>query len=174
MKVAIGVLAIALAVTLAAVAALGRWQSMQSGRIAALERSVAVLSGKLEEGRNKTSLELQAKCAEQARKTFQQEGYDKRQMADYTNHYSSPISRCFVEIRNTRVYGDTTWTYRYVVDAFEGKEYGTYMWHTEKGKKYWEVPPFQCEATLPSGEKKQCHSDDEFTELVKPYMEGGR
>ena len=30
-----------------------------------------------------------------------------------------------------------------------------------------------CRVTLPSGEDKPCKSDGEFTELIKPYMEGG-
>jgi hypothetical protein len=58
-----------------------------------------------------------------------------------------------------------------VSDAFEGKSYAEYAWKSEKGKKYWEVKPFVCKVTLPSGEKKDCASSDEFDDLVKVYME---
>jgi hypothetical protein len=68
--------------------------------------------------------------------------------------------------------GKAIWTYLDVRDAFEGKRYGTYVWHTETSKKYLVVPPFTCEVTLPTGEQKACHSMDEFEELVKVYMEG--
>jgi hypothetical protein len=58
-----------------------------------------------------------------------------------------------------------------VFDAFEGKEYATYIWHIEKNKKYWEVPPFECKVTSISGGETECHSQAEFDELVKQYME---
>jgi hypothetical protein len=56
-------------------------------------------------------------------------------------------------------------------DAYEGKTYGEYNWHTVKDKKYWEVPPFMCKVVLPSGDDKLCTSDNEFDELIKTYME---
>jgi hypothetical protein len=56
-------------------------------------------------------------------------------------------------------------------DAFEGSLYGEYNWKSDKVKKYWQVPPFMCKVTLPSGKEKICHSDDEFDALVKQYME---
>ena len=40
-----------------------------------------------------------------------------------------------------------------------------------EGKKYWEVPPLQCQVVLPSGEEQRCKSDDEFKDLIKLYME---
>jgi hypothetical protein len=63
------------------------------------------------------------------------------------------------------------WVRRFVLDANEGKDFATYLWHSDKVKKYWEVRPFDCTVTLPSGDKKTCTSSDEFDELVRAYMQ---
>ena len=169
MKLTVAVLAVA-------VVAMAALFGSQSASIRALEQAVQKLNVKVAEKTTTAGLELQAKCSEQARKAFADLGYTKNQIVGYENHYSSQVNKCFIHVQNTdtKVEPGTIWTYRNVFDAFEGKGYGTYAWHTEKDKKYWEVPPFQCEVTLMSGEKKLCQSDAEFTELVKIYMEGGR
>ena len=157
-----------------AVVAMAIWVWSQAASMRQLERTVQQLSMKPSASVTGAGLELQAKCSEQASKVFADMGYAKNPLAGYENHYSSAINKCFIHIQNTdsKVDPGTIWTYRNVFDAFEGKAYGTFAWHTEKGKKYWEVPPFQCEVTLMSAEKKLCQSSDEFTELVKVYMEG--
>jgi hypothetical protein len=155
---------------------MGAFLRSQSARIGELERAIQQLNSRLDEKTATVSLEFQTKCSEQARKVFADLGYNKNQLAGYENHYNSQMNKCFIQVQNmdTKTSPGTIGTYRNVFDAFEGKEYGAYAWYTKKGKQYWEVPPFQCEVTLPSGEKKSCHSDGEFTELVKVYMEGGR
>ena len=119
------------------------------------------------------NFDFQERCAKQAREQFKQLGWDKEPMAGFTNHYNEKMNKCFVLIENTDAKSSpgTIWTNVVLMDAFEGKELGLYSWHTEKDKKYWEVPPFQCEVTLPSGEKKICNSREEFDELIKVYME---
>jgi len=119
------------------------------------------------------SFNFQERCAKQAREQFKQLGWDKEQMAGFTNHYNEKLNKCFVLIENTDAKSSpgTIWTNVVLMDAFEGRELGLYSWHTEKDKKYWEVPPFQCEVNLPSGEKKICNSREEFDELIKIYME---
>jgi hypothetical protein len=69
------------------------------------------------------------------------------------------------------LYDDRIITSKNLYDAFEGKEYASYIWSTQKDKKFWEVPPLRCKITLPSGQEKTCHSTEEFDELVKQYME---
>jgi len=94
-------------------------------------------------------------------------------MAGYESHYNVRLNKCFLQISttDTQISPGTIWTYRFLQDAFEGKQYATYAWHTEKGKTYWEVAPFQCEVLLPSGDRRFCKSDDEFTLLIRMYME---
>ena len=120
----------------------------------------------------KTPLEYQEKCAEQARKSFNEMGYKPKDLAGYENHYNSQFNKCFIMVQNTdTTYSPTIWTHKSLSDAYEGKTYGEYSWHTIKNKKYWEVPPFMCKVVLPTGEDRFCKSDEEFEELTKGYME---
>lgn len=121
----------------------------------------------------KPDLELQEQCAKQAREEFKQAGWDK-DWAGFTNHYNEKLNRCFMLVEITDASKSTLgmiWRYKTLTDAFEGKTIGLFVWHTEKGKKYWEVPPFQCELTPPAGERVFCKSEEEFDEFVKTYME---
>lgn len=52
-------------------------------------------------------------------------------------------------------------------DAIGSQTYASYVWHTLEGKKYWEVPPFECHITTISGERIDCKDDDEFDELTR-------
>jgi hypothetical protein len=118
------------------------------------------------------SLEYQEKCAAQAKRTFDELGYKARKLAGYENHYNAKMNRCFVEIDDTDTsYSPTIWTHKILQDAYEGKMYGQYHWHTMKDKKYWEVPPFQCKVLSLSGEDQSCNSDEEYETLIKVYME---
>ncbi len=117
------------------------------------------------------ALDIQAKCAERARKAFAEMGYKPNDIADYVDHFDLKLNKCFMEVQSTLPQGTTIWQYREVFDAFEGKQYGNYAWHSEPDKKYWEVSPVACQVTLPTGEKQTCHSDGEFTKLIRVYME---
>jgi hypothetical protein len=119
------------------------------------------------------TLDLQEKCAKQAQKAFDKMQFQDRTLASFTNHYNVKLNRCFIETEQEMVPGgpDIFWTYKFVSDAYEGKDFGSYVWHSDKVKKYWEVPPFQCQVTLPSGEEKLCKSSDEFDDLIKVYMQ---
>lgn len=118
------------------------------------------------------SLEYQEKCAEQAKKSFSEMGYKPKDLAGYENHYNAKLNKCFIMIQNTDAkYSPTIWNYKNLLDAYEGKAYGEYSWHTVKDKKYWEVPPFTCKVVLLTGEERFCKSDEEFDELTKIYMQ---
>jgi hypothetical protein len=116
-------------------------------------------------------LDYQEKCAEQAKKAFTDLGYKPNEMAGYENHYNKELNKCFIVVENTDAkYAPTIWTNKSLFDAYEGKSYGEYSWHTVKDKKYWEVAPFTCKVVMPSGDDKYCASNDEFEELIKGYM----
>jgi len=119
------------------------------------------------------SFDFQERCAKQAREQFHQLGFDKREMTGFTNHYNEKLNRCFMLVDSTDVKTNpgAMWITLELFDAFEGKELATFSWHSDKVKKYSEVPPFQCDVTLPSGEKKICNSREEFDGLIKVYME---
>jgi hypothetical protein len=118
------------------------------------------------------SLELQEKCAAQANRTFKDMGYKPNAIAGYENHYNDKMNKCFMEVGNTDTTSPPTiWTFRSLLDAYEGKSYAEYSWHTDKKKKYWEVPPFSCRVSSLSGEDQYCKSEDEYKKLIKIYME---
>jgi hypothetical protein len=94
----------------------------------------------------------------------------------FVSHYDAASQKCFVGIEthyHTPGGGNnyTFWTRRIVADAIGGGFYGYYLWHTVKEKKYWEVEPMQCDVTpLTLDEKKLCHSDEEFQQLVRANL----
>lgn len=111
--------------------------------------------------------DLQERCSNQARKEFQSLGWKSSEGDIYSNHYNPELHKCFMLIESHK--GPTIT--KNLSDAYEGRTYGHYFWMPDKIKKYWEAPPRKCEVTVPSGEVKSCNSDDEFTSLIKIYME---
>ena len=144
----------------------------QSSNVRDLQGEVRDLSAKLSE---KTRInELDTKCVNQAHKVFDNAAYPKNEFAMYQNHYSAKLDKCVMAVLRTDAHtsrGKMVSTYVNVVDAVTGKQYGTYVWHTETNKKFLVVPPETCDVTLPTGEETICHSMDEFQELVKVYLE---
>lgn len=145
----------------------------QSSTLKQQEKEIKELGAKVQAMPKNASLELQARCAKQARAEFTAEGFEKKEFADFTNHYNVALNKCFVLVENTdaKTTPGTIWADKTLPDAFEGKIYGEYMWRSDKSQKYWEVPPVKCEVTTLSGEEKNCTSSDEFDALVKQYME---
>jgi hypothetical protein len=138
-----------------------------------LTKQTQELKAQLGSAFTSTSLELQSKCAEQARAVYNADGWNVEKMARFTNHYNQKLNKCFIQIEqtDTKTSSSHIWMSKNVSDAFERKEYGDYMWRSDKVKKYWEVPPVICKVMLPSGEEKFCHSTDEVDTLIKQYME---
>lgn len=122
-----------------------------------------------------SSLGQQQQCAVQAARAFEFAGYKDNEWANFTNHFSSKLGRCFVEITalDAKTNPGTIWTYKTLSDAFEGKTYGQYSWHTVKGKKYWEVPPFEC-SLFPDGTQSSlqvCKTEVEFDDFASSLMQ---
>lgn len=116
-------------------------------------------------------------CAAQAAREFQAEGYKLNDdnidnMASFTNHYDPALRVCFVLIESASSTTSGRSFSKVLLDAYEGKEYGSYLWFPDPVKKYWEVPPFECHVLTAVGEKRVCKSDDEFNALVNAYMDG--
>jgi len=129
------------------------------------------------------SLQDQAICAAQARKTFQEENveWDRQDKqtnlgmrtigVDYESHYNAKINRCLMLVIRTYSFGKETSTSKSLYDAIERRQYGQYLWTSREGKKYWEVPPLSCELTPSHSETQYCKSEDEFSAFVAKYME---
>jgi hypothetical protein len=157
----------ALIVLTIAVAILGSLLYTQNGLVRAQQQAIDDLGAKLRANEKTTDLELQAKCATQARNEYESNGWSKRPFATFLNHYSETLNKCFIEIQDIDASIGTT---KVIDDAFEGKTYANYFWRGEKGKKYWEVPPAICNVTI-SGKDAECESSDEFDKLAEAYMD---
>jgi hypothetical protein len=123
------------------------------------------------------TLDLQATCATQAKKVFQEweteaKGFgSKRVSADYQSHYNTKIKKCLVLINTLDQVGGEFLTGINLLDAFERRYYASYGWSSKPGKKYWEVPPLICELIPSSRQKKICTTQEEFEAFVAEYME---
>lgn len=137
------------------------------------QRQINDLSAKLEARSKSSSLELQSQCAKQAALVYKESGWEKEATAGYENHYNEKFNKCFVITQNTdtKIAPGKITISRFLSDAFEGRNLGNYFWQSDKTKKYWQVAPYTCDVTLPSGEKKGCRSSEEFDELLKVYMQ---
>ena len=118
------------------------------------------------------SLGLQAQCAKQAKAAWDSAGFTDRDFASYQNHYNTRLNKCIVHLENRMVTAKGNTDNRTIFDAFENRDYGSYIWQSAENKGFNEVPPFICFVLSASGEKQKCNSSDEFDQLIKPYMEG--
>lgn len=153
-----------------AVGLLGLLAYLQTAALRRQRRQVQDLTAKLESsGQTTASFELQQKCAKQAREFLSQ--FDNRAVVESLNHYNVGLNKCFVE---TRSMSFSNWGHtesKVLTDAFEGRDYGSYIFVSERNKADFVVPPVECKVTLPSGQETICRSSAEFDALVKQYME---
>ena len=142
-------------------------------RIARLEKQNSELEAKLDSLSKAASLDVQAKCAQQARVVFSESGLSPKKdaLAGYTDHYNQGLNRCFVRLNSIEVKGKAATTYILVQDAFEGKLYAEYYGSNTPGIPADAVTPNVCTITQQGGEEKECHSNKEFEESIRVYME---
>jgi len=127
------------------------------------------------------SLDFQATCAAQSRKAFQEYEYEftngpggkhfRTISSNYQSHYNTKLKKCMALIESTRMLANQSSTSLILTDAFERRDYAYYLWVSREGKKYWEVPPSQCELIPSLREKKNCTTREEFDAFVAGYME---
>ena len=118
------------------------------------------------------TLDLQEKCSRQAQIAFDKMNFKEVDRASFINHYNVKLNRCLIETEQDLVqFLDTFWNYKIVSDAYEGTVFASYSWHSDRVKKYWEMPPVECKVTLPSGDDELCKSSEEFDKMVKVYMQ---
>ena len=128
------------------------------------------------------TLPQQKMCAEQAKVSF--DDFEKAPArglkiitfsTNYTNHFDVKTTTCYVEIFDSFSIdgGRTITTSKDVSDAFEGREYASYMWSSDKVKKFWEVKPTLCTVTPRNQDEIICQSDTEFDSLVLKHFGTG-
>jgi len=129
-------------------------------------------------GRSQT-LDLQAMCAEQAQKTFQElEREFKNDPASklfrtvsshYQRHYNTKLKKCLVLIEAIRMLDNQQSIVVDLIDAFERRPYASYQGILREGKE--EGAPMTCKLTASYRQKKKCTTREEFDALVAEYME---
>jgi hypothetical protein len=118
---------------------------------------------------NKQSYELQERCAKRAAEVFEREyglvpdDKDGQTLFNYENHYSARLKKCFfleIAMSYEREEGKPASKIMRLFDLNENKEYGTFV----SGPT--ESTPLAC---MVRG--KNCQSESEWRQLVKPFME---
>lgn len=99
--------------------------------------------------------------------TRKNQGGDAAQSFDYQSHYNAKLNKCLVATTELKF----PFTTKMLFDVNEGRMFTFYLWMIDKQKKYWEVPPKQCELTPSLQDKRNCISDEEYEQFVVTYME---
>jgi len=135
-------------------------------RVAALEQNERLKDAAV------GSLDFQSKCADRAEKVFNAGTYDRDGQAEYKNHFSPLLGKCFVLISYTYVdkHGVVR-TSKTLSDAFESTVFGSYSSSYQSKIEVMPAEPDQCSVTLPSGEEKSCRSSMDFEALARAYMQ---
>jgi hypothetical protein len=110
---------------------------------------------------NKVLYELQERCGKRAAEVFEKDFPDTKTtgaIADYENHYSPRLNKCFIVESSTQYLRDDKGKTEKIkvlilLDVNENKAYGNF-------------DPLQCEVR-----GKVCRSEAEWRELIRPYME---
>jgi hypothetical protein len=158
-----------------AVGALGIFAYYQQASLREQRRLVQELTARLEPASKTANIDLQQKCARQAREAFSHDYLGSLEPNDpftnFENHYNGQLGKCFILITKTIINprDNTESKSGMLSDAFEGKDYASYF-STYYGSSRGTVLSL-CSVTLPSGEKRACHSSDEFDDLIKGYMQ---
>jgi hypothetical protein len=116
----------------------------------------------------KEDYELQERCGKRAEERYKQEvgnpvssDKDSTYLINYTNHYNKRLNKCFMLITTNSYPKDKSRdiiTIKTLIDINENKEYGNLV----KIKN----AIMTCEVA-----NKQCKSENEWENLVRPFME---
>jgi hypothetical protein len=100
-----------------------------------------------------------------AKKIFHEDNPTRPEHAltwQYTSHYEARTNVCYIMTWVVTVEEKSTSVSHAVYDAFEGREYASFI---QTGKDVME-----CEITPPSQDKIVCKSNDEFQHLVEKHF----
>jgi hypothetical protein len=125
---------------------------------------------------NKEQYELQERCGKRAEQVFKNDNPgqsagvvltntdDGQTITTYQNHYSATLNKCFYLMITTGVnykkQPQYTTKLMTLFDLNDNKEYGTFFKRSDSSV------PTHCNV-----QQKICHSESEWQELLKPYME---
>jgi len=137
-----------------------------------LQRQLVGFSVELKHNSEKmrgSNIELQSKCASQARKIFGDLGYGEND--HFENHFNENLGKCFVYISSDTIKRGSVMQIRLLLDAFENREFGRFMNYKEREGNAWVQYSFQCTGFLPSGKNISCDSEQDFDKLKNQLLE---
>ncbi len=89
----------------------------------------------------------------------------------HSSHYNAALNKCFMTTESMRVTESGRQVIsRFLLDAFEQREYAAWVWISSKDKPAWDVP-MQCELVPSSDDMRSCKTEDEYKTFVARYME---
>lgn len=108
-------------------------------------------------------------CSETAFARYRMLGLESNRAAKYKGHFNTTLNECYALIETADVQLDTRWN-RITLYQGDGKVFGTYGWHSQPGRKDSEIPAFNCDVQMPTGEHRTCGTEAEFRFLADSYM----
>jgi hypothetical protein len=119
------------------------------------------------------SLDLQAKCASQAQKTFEEfESEDKDSLMgaitheEFQSHYNTKLNRCLLLLTKTDAFTKpdiVVYSSWFLIDANERRKYASFV---ERGSSV-----VSCQLKPSVFQERPCKTREEFNAFVAPYME---
>ncbi len=146
-------------VLLLAVIALGWLLSAEIKLVQEQKVQIDNLSGRLASKIIAETADNRSKCTTQAEKVFRELGYN-RAASILENHFSGKFNACFMSISADA--GES----RFLLDAYEGKEYASFIQTFPKGK----LPLVFCSFSPLGGAETSCKSLDEYTDFIEKYL----
>ena len=139
-------------------------------------KQIEELTVKLADKSRLENFGLQEKCTGKAEEVFQSLGYggtkSNGDMSAYQSHFNTKLGKCFMAIESTTVTKNgNIVNSKFLLDAYEQREYAEYTWISRNNKKYWEVPPFICKLIPSTASEQFCKTEDEYNKFVTNYME---
>jgi hypothetical protein len=132
---------------------------------------VAIAQPAADDATRQQKMDLQERCSRQAEHVFKQSGWREDLGSGYQSHYNMALGRCLIEMDGRDANEKFVTTTKSVTDAFENRVFALYVWMSQPPKKYWEVPPFQCELTPSANEKRTCTTEQEVDDFAAGLME---
>ncbi|HKW02284.1 MAG TPA: hypothetical protein VJN96_20850 [Vicinamibacterales bacterium] len=144
--------------------------SCDSQRLAKLEAENKDLRQQIDGLKRTNNLDVQAKCAKDAREFFNKDWAtgrdDKTQLLDFSNHYNESMNRCFILINYNFLMGSSGWSQTAsLYDVYDHLQVGDFA-----ALNIYRNGADQTTVNRCSVAGIQCTSGAEFNERIRPFM----
>jgi hypothetical protein len=127
------------------------------------------------------SIDLQEKCAAQAKIAYQQSKLDEQERSTklgalatgssgYQSHYNTKLQKCLMLVNQSQVLEGQMSTGATLTDAYDRRVYAVYIWIGQDDNEHQETPPIVCELIPSLADRRDCASREEFDAFAAEYM----